>query len=130
MDFSKYNKGLRLYAALFNLNPDVFNTDKFIDIVVLSNNSIGLIYNVLHDQYIIKELTNNTFYYNNRCVIYNNTIKYAYVFTLQNKDDISIFEDIKINGSLMLTKDFYIKLCIVWKKYLDSSFYECLNVNM
>lgn len=130
MDFSKYNKGLRLYAALFNLNPDVFNTDKFIDIVVIDNSSIGIIYTVLYDQYIIKELTCNEFYYNKRFVKYKDTEKYAYVFTLKSKEDILTFKSINTNGSLMLTNDFYIKVCIVWKKYLDVSFYECLNVNM
>ena len=130
MDFSKYNKGLRLYAALFNLNPDVFNTDKFVDIVVIDNSSIGIIYTVLYDQYIIKELTYNEFYYNKRFVKYKDTERYAYVFTLKSKEDILIFKSINTNGSLMLTNDFYIKVCIVWKKYLDVSFYECLNVNM
>lgn len=130
MDFSKYNKGLRLYAALFNLNPDVFNTDKFVDIVVIDNSSIGIIYTVLYDQYIIKELTYNEFYYNKRFVKYKDTEKYAYVFTLKSKEDILTFKSINTNGSLMLTNDFYIKVCIVWKKYLDVSFYECLNVNM
>lgn len=130
MDFSKYNKGLRLYAALFNLNPDVFNTDKFVDIVVIDNSSIGIIYTVLYDQYIIKELTYNKFYYNKRFVKYKDTERYAYVFTLKSKEDILTFKSINTNGSLMLTNDFYIKVCIVWKKYLDVSFYECLNVNM
>lgn len=130
MDFSKYNKGLRLYAALFNLNPDVFNTDKFVDIVVIDNSSIGIIYTVLYDQYIIKELTYNEFYYNKRFVKYKDTERYAYVFTLKSKEDILTFKSINTNGSLMLTNDFYIKVCIVWKKYLDVSFYECLNVNM
>ena len=46
IDFSKYNKGLRLYAALFELNPHVFNTDTFIDMLILNNNSIGLVYNI------------------------------------------------------------------------------------
>lgn len=130
MDFSKYNKGLRLYAALFNLNPDVFNTDKFVDIVVIDNSSIGIIYTVLYDHYIIKELTYNKFYYNKRFVKYKDTERYAYVFTLKSKEDILTFKSINTNGSLMLTNDFYIKVCIVWKKYLDVSFYECLNVNM
>lgn len=64
IDFSKYNKGLRLYAALFELNPHVFNTDTFIDMLILNNNSIGLVYNRLYDQYIISEITQNRFYYN------------------------------------------------------------------
>ena len=59
IDFSKYNKGLRLYVALFELNPHVFNTDTFIDMLILNNNSIGLVYNRLYDQYIISEITQN-----------------------------------------------------------------------
>ena len=44
MDFSKYNKWLRYYAAIFDLNPDVFNTEKFIDVTVVNSKSIGIIY--------------------------------------------------------------------------------------
>lgn len=61
MDFSKYNKWLRYYAAIFDLNPDVFNTEKFVDVTVVNNKSIGVIYSNLYDQYIIQELTYNRF---------------------------------------------------------------------
>jgi hypothetical protein len=126
MDFSKYNKWLRYYAAIFDLNPDVFNTEKFIDVTVVNNKSIGIIYSNLYDQYIIQELTYNRFFYNCRIIDYKDTKRYAYVFTLIEEEAILLFDRINSVGNMLLTNDFYMKVCITWKKYLDNSFYECL----
>lgn len=126
MDFSKYNKWLRYYAAIFDLNPDVFNTEKFIDITVVNSKSIGIIYSNLYDQYIIQELTYNRFFYNCRIIDYKDTKRYAYVFTLTEEEAILLFDRINSVGNMLLTNDFYMKVCITWKKYLDDSFYECL----
>lgn len=126
MDFSKYNKWLRYYAAIFDLNPDVFNTEKFVDVTVVNSKSIGVIYSNLYDQYIIQELTYNRFFYNCRIIDYKDTKRYAYVFTLTEEEAILLFDRINSVGNMLLTNDFYIKVCITWKKYLDNSFYECL----
>lgn len=126
MDFSKYNKWLRYYAAIFDLNPDVFNTEKFIDVIVVNSKSIGIIYSNLYDQYIIQELTYNRFFYNCRIIDYKDTKRYAYVFTLTEEEAILLFDRINSVGNMLLTNDFYMKVCITWKKYLDNSFYECL----
>lgn len=126
MDFSKYNKWLRYYAAIFDLNPDVFNTEKFIDVTVVNSKSIGIIYSNLYDQYIIQELTYNRFFYNCRIIDYKDTKRYAYVFTLTEEEAILLFDRINSVGNILLTNDFYMKVCITWKKYLDNSFYECL----
>ena len=126
MDFSKYNKWLRYYAAIFDLNPDVFNTEKFIDVTVVNSKSIGIIYSNLHDQYIIQELTYNRFFYNCRIIDYKDTKRYAYVFTLTEEEAILLFDRINSVGNMLLTNDFYMKVCITWKNYLDNSFYECL----
>jgi hypothetical protein len=126
MDFSKYNKWLRYYAAIFDLNPDVFNTEKFVDVTVVNNKSIGVIYSNLYDQYIIQELTYNRFFYNCRIIDYKDTRRYAYVFTLTEEEAILLFDRINSVGNMLLTNDFYIKVCITWKNYLDNSFYECL----
>ena len=126
MDFSKYNKWLRYYAAIFDLNPDVFNTEKFIDVTVINSKSIGIIYSNLYDQYIIQELTYNRFFYNYRIIDYKDTKRYAYVFTLTEEEAILLFDRINSVGNMLLTNDFYMKVCITWKKYLDNSFYECL----
>lgn len=126
MDFSKYNKWLRYYAAIFDLNPDVFNTEKFIDVTVVNSKSIGIIYSNLYDQYIIQELTYNRFFYNCRIIDYKDTKRYAYVFTLIEEEAILLFDRINSVGNMLLTNDFYMKVCITWKKYLDNSFYECL----
>jgi hypothetical protein len=126
MDFSKYNKWLRYYAAIFDLNPDVFNTEKFVDVTVVNNKSIGVIYSNLYDQYIIQELTYNRFFYNCRIIDYKDTKRYAYVFTLTEEEAILLFDRINSVGNMLLTNDFYMKVCITWKKYLDNSFYECL----
>ena len=126
MDFSKYNKWLRYYAAIFDLNPDVFNTEKFIDVTVVNSKSIGIIYSNLYDQYIIQELTYNRFFYNCRIIDYKDTKRYAYVFTLTEEEAILLFDRINSVGNMLLTNNFYMKVCITWKKYLDNSFYECL----
>lgn len=126
MDFSKYNKWLRYYAAIFDLNPDVFNTEKFVDVTVVNNKSIGVIYSNLYNQYIIQELTYNRFFYNCRIIDYKDTRRYAYVFTLTEEEAILLFDRINSVGNMLLTNDFYMKVCITWKKYLDNSFYECL----
>lgn len=126
MDFSKYNKWLRYYAAIFDLNPDVFNTEKFIDVTVVNSKSIGIIYSNLYDQYIIQELTYNRFFYNCKIIDYKDTKRYAYVFTLTEEEAILLFDRINSVGNMLLTNDFYMKVCITWKKYLDNSFYECL----
>lgn len=126
MDFSKYNKWLRYYAAIFDLNPDVFNTEKFVDVTVVNSKSIGVIYSNLYDQYIIQELTHNRFFYNCRIIDYKDTRRYAYVFTLTEEEAILLFDRINSVSNMLLTNDFYIKVCITWKKYLDNSFYECL----
>ena len=126
MDFSKYNKWLRYYAAIFDLNPDVFNTEKFVDVTVVNSKSIGVIYSNLYDQYIIQELTYNRFFYNYRIIDYKDTRRYAYVFTLTEEEAILLFDRINSVGNMLLTNNFYIKVCITWKKYLDNSFYECL----
>ena len=126
MDFSKYNKWLRYYAAIFDLNPDVFNTEKFVDVTVVNSKSIGVIYSNLYDQYIIQELTYNRFFYNCRIIDYKDTRRYAYVFTLTEEEAILLFDRINSVGNMLLTNNFYIKVCITWKKYLDNSFYECL----
>lgn len=126
MDFSKYNKWLRYYAAIFDLNPDVFNTEKFIDVTVVNSKSIGIIYSNIYDQYIIQELTYNRFFYNYRIIDYKDTKRYAYVFTLTEEEAILLFDRINSVGNMLLTNDFYMKVCITWKKYLDNSFYECL----
>ena len=126
MDFSKYNKWLRYYAAIFDLNPDVFNTEKFIDVTVVNSKSIGIIYSNLYDQYIIQELTYNRFFYNCRIIDYKDIKRYAYVFTLTEEEAILLFDRINSVGNMLLTNDFYMKVCITWKKYLDNSFYECL----
>ena len=126
MDFSKYNKWLRYYAAIFDLNPDVFNTEKFVDVTVVNNKSIGVIYSNLYDQYIIQGLTYNRFFYNYRIIDYKDTKRYAYVFTLTEEEAILLFDRINSVGNMLLTNDFYMKVCITWKKYLDNSFYECL----
>ena len=95
--------------------------------LILNNNSIGLVYNRLYDQYIISEITQNRFYYNKRLVFYNGTKQYVYVLTLFDKEYIDIYKDIYTNGSLLLSKQFLIKVCIIWKDFLSDSFFDCLK---
>ncbi len=129
MDFSKYNKGLRIYAALFDLNPDIFNTKQFVDIVVFNKScSIGILYNSLYDEYIRTEIEQNKHFFNMQFVKYKNGKNYySYILSLTEDDDILNFGLISSLGSRAIHASLYIKLCITWKKYLNDSFYECLN---
>ena len=60
-------------------------------------------------------------------VFYNGTKQYAYVLTLFDKEYIDIYKDIYTNGSLLLSKQFLIKVCIIWKDFLSDSFFDCLK---
>lgn len=126
LDFTKYNKGLRLIVTLYDLNPDVIN-DNFVDIVILSEYTIGLIYKNLYDEDIYTELTNHKYYYNNRSVNYKGKSYSAYTFTLIKEEDKLKYLGIVGVGPLIVSAEFYVKMCITWKKYLDDSFYDSLN---
>lgn len=52
MDFNKYNKWLRFYATLFDLNADIFNYEYFYDVKKFSNDSIIVLFDKLCDEYI------------------------------------------------------------------------------
>lgn len=123
MNFSKYNKGLRFYATLYHINADVFNTESFIDIYA-SNKELKLYYNKLYDNYIIKLLTENSYYYNTIIESYNNLscICYTYKFKSTNTAEIITINCLDNNSNYLLDSTFYIKVCIHWKKYLDETF--------
>lgn len=123
MDFTKYNKGLRFYATLFNINPDVFNTDYFIDIEVIDN-ELRIYYNKLYDQYIINLLINNNYYYNNYISQFRQKQVICYTFKYTNTEVSSniILDCLNKNSNYLIPDIFYIKVCIHWKKYLDNTF--------
>lgn len=134
MDLSKYNKGLPLLATLFNLNPDVFNTNTFIDIYTKCDkysafeNSIFLVYSLeLRDQYIIHLLKKNKYFFKVDIINIENKYMCVYIFTIDNTK-VTTYSEITKVGSTMLGKDFITRLCITWKKYLDDYFYKYLNV--
>lgn len=124
LEFNKYNKGLRLYATLFDLPTEVFEVNSFVDIKVLEDNTIGIIYNNLYDMYVETKLKNNVYYFNNRYVTYNDKKYYAYILRVEDKEDTLTFNTIKGEYYNFLFSDFIMKTCIKWKKYLDDSFYE------
>lgn len=123
MDFTKYNKGLRFYATLYNINPDVFNTTCFIDIKG-ENKTLNIYYINLLDKYIIKLLTENIYYYNTLIEKYNDKSCVCYIYKFISKDicEENIINCLDNNCNYLLTDIFYIKVCIHWKKYLDNTF--------
>lgn len=132
MDFNKYNKWLRFYATLFDLNADIFNYEYFYDVKKFSNDSIIVLFDKLCDEYIKKLLTNNKYFYN---IVFEKTdgkcyIGYVFKYKFDNFAANNITADCILNHTNMLiTEDFYIKICIHWKKYLDNSFLELLGDN-
>ena len=123
MNFSKYNKGLRFYATLYQINVDVFNTESFVDIYA-KDKELKIYYNKLYDNYIIKLLTENIYYYNTIIEVFNNSscICYVYKFNNNNSVDIITINCLDNDSNFLLDKTFYIKVCIHWKKYLDDTF--------
>lgn len=123
MNFSKYNKGLRFYATLYQINADVFNTESFVDIYA-KDKELKIYYNKLYDNYIIKLLTENVYYYNTIIEVFNNSscICYVYKFNSNNPIDIITINCLDNNSNLLIDKTFYIEVCIHWKNYLDNTF--------
>lgn len=123
MDFSRYNKGLRFYATLYNINADVFNTESFINISA-KNKELKIYYNKLYDNYIVKLLIENKFYYNTVIERYNNLpcICYVYKFNSESPLENTIINCLDKECNYLLHDTFYIKTCIHWKKYLDNTF--------
>ena len=129
MDFSKYNKGLRLYATLFDLNADIFNYEYFYDIELYSKDSVILLFEKLYDEYTKKLLVENKYFYTIISIKKNNNSYIGYIFKYKFDGD-KITADCILSGStLFITESFYIKVCIHWKKYLDNSFLELLGDN-
>lgn len=129
MDFSKYNKGLRFYATLYNLDPDIFDNEAFVD-VVGKNKELKVYYRKLYDQKIIKLLIENSYFYNEFYDYYLGVCYHCYLFKYEGNCE-SILNNIENNINYTIPCDFYVKVCIHWKKYLDNTFitltYESYN---
>lgn len=133
MDFSKYNKGLHIFATLICNNVDIFNTESFIDLYTdcdrfsMLKNCIYLLYDTkLYDQYIFSLLRSSSSYFKEVTIFINEKSYYLFIFKI-SKEKLDLYNRIKQVGSLMLTKDEMINTCILWKKYLDNSFIEMFN---
>lgn len=130
IDFSRYDKGLRLYATLYKLDPDVFNTNSFINIKH-NKRELKLLYSKLYDDYIKKLLENNIYYYNTIIEKVNNKPYVVYVFIYKSNDisDNITCNCLDQNSNILITDEFYIKTCIHWKKYLDDTFIQLCSCN-
>lgn len=124
INFDKYNKGLRYYATLFNIDPVVFTSDLFINIII-DKEFLILQYKSYPKYYIIKKIQDNEFFYNN--IIEQNLIYYR--FKLKTKDQLADFNIMQTNNTEFCTKVFILKMAILWKDYLDSSFYDTIIQN-
>ena len=126
IDFSKYNKGLRFLATLFNINPEVFDTEAFIDINC-HGKELDIFYDRLYDECIKKLLVENQYFHSDKLMEYKGKIYHAYTYKyVQNNNSILSVSRNKeiIKSNLLVTAMDYIKICIHWKKYLDNSFLE------
>lgn len=133
MDFSKYNKGLHVFATLICNNIDIFNTNSFINLYTdcdIYNNIGSCIYllydDKLYDNYIINLLRSSSSYFKDVVIIINKISYHLFIFKI-NKDKLDLYNRIKYTGSVMLTKNEILETCILWKKYLDDSFIEMFN---
>lgn len=127
IDFSKYNKGLRFLATLFNINPEVFDTETFIDIEC-NGKRLEIFYDKLYDEYIKKLLIENKYYHSNETKECKGKIYYVYIYEFiydKNNSNVLLVSNTKIiKSNLLVTSIDYVKICIHWKKYLDNSFIE------
>lgn len=133
MDFSKYNKGLHVFATLICNNIDIFNTNSFINLYTdcdIYNNIGSCIYllydNKLYDNYIINLLRSSSSYFKDAVITINKISYHLFIFKI-NKDKLDLYNRIKYTGSVMLTKNEILETCVLWKKYLDDSFIEMFN---
>lgn len=132
IDFNKHNKGLLVLATLICVNADVFNTDTFVDLYTecdkcFIKDAVYLLYtNKLYDEYIKSLLRSSPCYFNERIVEIDKKSYSLFIFKVKKEDSIT-FNEVKKVGSLMLTENTKIKVCIFWKKYLDDSFIDLFN---
>lgn len=129
MDFSKYNKGLRFYATLYNLEPYVFDNEAFVDIVG-KNKELRIYYKKIYDQKVIKLLIENDYFYNDLYDYYQNSCYHCYIFKYKGGNE-NILNSIENDVNYIIPCNFYVKVCIHWKEYLNDTFitltYESYN---
>ena len=121
LNFNKYNKGLRYYATLFKINPIVFTSDLFIDITI-DKEFLILQYKTYPKYYIVRRIQENEFFYND--IIKDDIV--CYRFKLKTNDQKADFSVMQTNGTQFCTKEFILSMAILWKDYLDSSFYDTI----
>lgn len=121
LNFDKYNKGLRYYATLFKINPIVFTSDLFIDITI-DKEFLILQYKTYPKYYIVRRIQENEFFYND--IIKDDIV--CYRFRLKTDDQKADFSIMQTNGTQFCTKEFILSMAILWKDYLDSSFFDTI----
>lgn len=122
IDFDKYDKGLRLYATLFELDPTIFDTKDFVNIYI-DKDFLLVCYNKKPSNGIIYKILHNKYYYNN--TIKNDLL--AFKFKLLTKKQNIDFKLMQSNGTLFFDKQFILQMCIHWKKYINESFFYCIT---
>ena len=118
------NKYIREYFTIFSINPDVINVKEYVGIKVV-NNILEIYYKQQPNKKIKELLENNSLFYNTD-VVKLNSYYVKYTFLLQKKEDIYELNCFKQGKRLNMNTHFLLKMCILWKKYLNDTFFECL----
>ena len=133
IDFTKHNKGLRLLAALFN-DITIFETETFqdiytsVDFIPESEDRVYLLYsNPLYDEYIINNLTNHKEFIETKLVEIDNKWFTLYIFSVVKEKQL-YYNYIKAIGSSGVNRVEMLDVFVLWKEYLNNSFYECYNI--
>lgn len=133
IDFTKYNKGLRLLAALFN-DITIFETKSFKDIYTSVDcipdigDRVYLLYdNSLYDSYVINNLKNHKNFIEAKLIEVEEKWFYLFIFAI-DKDKQLYYNYIKTIGGSGVNRKEMLDIFVLWKKYLDKDFYECYNI--
>ena len=104
------------------LGPIILTTsDLFIDITI-DKEFLILQYKTYPKYYIVRRIQENEFFYND--IIKDDIV--CYRFRLKTNDQKADFSIMQTNGTQFCTKEFILSMAILWKDYLDSSFYDTI----
>ena len=122
IDFTKHKKELRIYATLFELDPVIFDVEYFVDINT-DKEFLLVLYSKKPSNKILYIILRHEYYYNNTA---DNGLL-IFKFKLRTEKQNHDFSLMQTNGTLFFDKQFILKMCIHWKKYIDESFFYCID---
>ena len=90
--------------------------------ITIDKEFLILQYKTYPKYYIVRRIQENEFFYND--IIKDDIV--CYRFRLKTNDQKADFSIMQTNGTQFCTKEFILSMAILWKDYLDSSFYDTI----